>query len=288
MDATTTLDLDAYLRRIGHAGDRTPTLSTLNEIVRGHAMHIPFENLNPLLGWGVQLDLPALETKLVAGGRGGYCFEHNTLFRAALERLGFETTGLAARVVWNAQPGAPLPPRTHMVVRVEVDGQDHVADVGFGGNTATAALRLVTDEPQATPHGRYRLTEVGGDLLTQVELDGRWRSMYRFDLVEQVPADYELMNHFTSTHPSSHFTSSLGVARAAIDGRWALSDRLVTFYGLDGTVNRRLLERATELRDVLEHVFSVRIPPGVDLEALFERTGPPRDPDPAPHALIME
>jgi len=33
----------------------------------------------------------------VSARRGGYCYEHNLLFRAVLDTLGFETTGLAAR-----------------------------------------------------------------------------------------------------------------------------------------------------------------------------------------------
>ncbi|MDB5461034.1 MAG: acetyltransferase [Caulobacteraceae bacterium] len=32
----------------------------------------------------------ALQAKLVTGGRGGYCHEHNGVFKAALEALGFQ------------------------------------------------------------------------------------------------------------------------------------------------------------------------------------------------------
>lgn len=77
--------LDAYLARIGYSGPRSPSREALRALHESHVGSIPFENLDLLLGKGVALDLAALQAKLVAGRRGGYCFEHNTLFRAALE-----------------------------------------------------------------------------------------------------------------------------------------------------------------------------------------------------------
>jgi N-hydroxyarylamine O-acetyltransferase len=278
MDAFSRFGLDAYFARIGYDGERAPTMATLSAIVSAHTTYIPFENLDPLFARDVRLDLPSLEAKLVAGGRGGYCFEHNHLLRAALEALGFRTTGLAARVVWNAAPGSPVPPRTHMLVRVEVDGEPYLGDVGFGGNTPTAPLRLAVGDPQTTPHGRYRLVHLAdhdGDLVEQVELDGEWRSLYRFDLVAQHPADYEVMNHYTATHPASRFRTSLVGARATADGRWALFNRQLTFYGLDGTVKRRVLHDASELRDVLEHDLLVSVPAHADLAAALDRLPAP-------------
>ena len=76
---TSGIDLNAYFRRIRYSGYREPTLNVLREIVLAHFQTIPFENLNPLLRIPVSLELPALESKLVTEGRGGYCFEQNTL-----------------------------------------------------------------------------------------------------------------------------------------------------------------------------------------------------------------
>jgi arylamine N-acetyltransferase len=92
------LDLGAYFRRIGYEGPAAPDLATLRAIQRRQVGAIPFENLDPLTGRPVRLDLPSLEAKLVQGRRGGYCFELNSLLKAALEALGFAVIGLAARV----------------------------------------------------------------------------------------------------------------------------------------------------------------------------------------------
>ena len=124
-----TLDLDAYLQRIGYAGSRAPSRATLDALHLAHATHIPFENLDILLGRPIRLDLASLQAKLVAGRRGGYCFEQNRLFAAALEALGYAVTPLAARVRFGA---TSILPRTHMTLQVEVDGSRVLADVGFG------------------------------------------------------------------------------------------------------------------------------------------------------------
>lgn len=50
-------ELDAYFARIGNAGERTPTLATLRAVHARHAEAIAFENLSPLLGLPVPLDL---------------------------------------------------------------------------------------------------------------------------------------------------------------------------------------------------------------------------------------
>ena len=108
----TPFDLDAYLTRIEDTGPRRPTLDTLRVIHRRHPEAIPFENLNPFLGWPVRLDAQSLQEKMVHSGRGGYCFEHNLLLSHALRAMGFTVVGLAARVLYNMPEGAVTPEDT--------------------------------------------------------------------------------------------------------------------------------------------------------------------------------
>src|ERR1700735_219795 len=68
------VDLDAYLTRIGHRSPVAATEACLAALHEAHLAAIPFENLDVVLGREIRLDLPGLEAKLVAGGRGGYCF----------------------------------------------------------------------------------------------------------------------------------------------------------------------------------------------------------------------
>ena len=134
-----TLNLPAYFSRIGYTGPREATLDVLRQIQFCHATTIPFENLSVLLGQGIALDLAAIEHKLITLQRGGYCFEQNTLLMHVLLQLGFAVTPLSGRVRWM-QPREFTPPRTHLFLRVTIDGAPWLADVGVGGPTPTVSL----------------------------------------------------------------------------------------------------------------------------------------------------
>jgi N-hydroxyarylamine O-acetyltransferase len=266
-----TVDVDAYLRRIGYTGSREPTLATLRAIHARHPQAIAFENLDPFLRRPVELDLASLERKLVHGGRGGWCFEHNLLLSAVLRSLGFSVTGLAARVVWNA-PEDTVRPRGHMLLRVEIDGTPYVADVGFGGLTLTAPLRLVPDVEQPTTHEPFRFRcAAEAEFVMEALVRAEWRPLYRFDLQPQLRPDYEVANWYLSTHPQSHFLSALIVARAAPERRLALADRRLSIHPLAGESEQRELAGVAELRGVLEALFDIRVPAGAEVDARLAR-----------------
>ena len=158
------IDLDRYLHRIAYAGLRTPTLAVLEGICAAHPAAIAFENIDPLLGWPPSLALDNLQTKLVAQRRGGYCYEQNTLLRAALLMLGMQVTALAARVLWMQPLDAPRRARSHMLLKVELaaDGV-FIADAGFGGHLIGTPLRLQPGIAQPTPAGRMRIVQDGDE-----------------------------------------------------------------------------------------------------------------------------
>jgi N-hydroxyarylamine O-acetyltransferase len=263
------IDPGAYFRRIGYEGERAPTLDVLRELHLRHAQTIPFENLNPLLRWPVRLDPASVEAKLVRGGRGGYCFEQNLLFRHALEAVGFRVAGLAARVLWYAPQS--VTPRTHMLLRVEVEGESYLADVGFGSQTLTGPLRLLPEVAQETPHGRFRLRRLReSEFAMEAEILGEWRPLYRFDLGEHEAVDYEVANWYVSTCPASQFTQGLIAARPAPGRRCVLRNNDFGVHTAEGT-ERRLLTGAAELREVLTDVFGIVLPDAPELEAVLER-----------------
>jgi N-hydroxyarylamine O-acetyltransferase len=264
------MDLDAYFRRIGYAGDRSPTLATLGAIQLHHVEAIAFENLDPLLGQPVRLDPQSLETKLVRARRGGWCFEHNLLLSHVLRALGFSVAGLAARVLWNV-PEATATPRTHMLLRVQVQGEPVLVDVGFGLLTPTAPLRLVTGAAQRTPHEPFRLVAHADGYLMQVQLRGAWKPLYAFDLQEQQQVDYELVNWYLSNHPGSRFVNGLMAARAVPGRRYTLRDNEFAVHDVDGESERRVLADATALRATLEDVFGLALAGMPGLDAALER-----------------
>lgn len=260
------MNLDAYLRRIGYDGPLQPNVEVLDALAFRHATSIAFENLDPFAGQAVELAPDAIERKLVDAGRGGYCFEHNLLLAQALAAVGFDVSGLAARVLWT-QPDDAITARSHMLLRVDMEQGTRLVDVGFGGSTLTTSLALRDGDEQATPHEPFRLLQRDGDWRMQVRLPDRWATLYRFDLQRQYPVDYEASNYFLSTHPASHFVTGLRVARPVAGGRHALRDRELSFHRLGGESERRTLQDVDELRDVLEGTFGIRVPQSPRLEA---------------------
>lgn len=273
---TDAIDLDAYFQRIGYIGDRTPTLKTLQSIQQYHAQAIAFENLNSFLKQPVPLDLKSLQQKLIHEGRGGYCFEQNLLFRSSLSALGFQVTNLAARVLLNL-PEETITPRTHMLLRVDIDGEKYIADVGFGGLTLTAPLSLTPDIEQITPHEPFRLIATDHIYIMQAYIGQEWKSIYRFDLQEQQLPDYEVSNWYVSTHPNSLFVTTLIAARPDIDCRYGLRNNQLTTHYLDGRTERRVMSTVAELRTALEDVFRLKLPAIANLDSALQRLVEPID-----------
>ena len=251
-------DLAAYLERIDQRVPLRPDYATLATLHLAHASHIPFENLDVLAGRTIRLDLASLQAKLVAGGRGGYCFEHNLLFAAMLRRLGFPVRQLAARVRYRT---TRLLPRTHMLLLVEADGGDWLADVGFGGEGLLLPVPFGSEAEVRHFAWTYRLRAADGEWLLQSGRAGGWQDLYSFTLEEQQQVDYEMANHYVSTHPDSRFLHTLTVQLPTPEGRHILIDR---DYIVDrgATATQRTLADEGEVRELLETVFKL---PGVAL-----------------------
>jgi N-hydroxyarylamine O-acetyltransferase len=264
-------DLDAYFRRIGYTGARAPTLETLRAVHFRHTEALPFENLDPFLRRPVRLDAESLQRKMVRGGRGGYCYEQNLLLMHALNALGFNAKGLAARVLWNAAVANSTPPRTHMLLLMDVDGKPHIADAGFGVMTLTGPLRLEADIEQATPHEPYRLKRAAEEYLLEARMRGEWKPLYRFGLQEQPLPDIEIYSWYVSNHPASRFVTGLMVARAAEDCRYTLLNNEFAAHRLHGTSERRVLASAAELREALTGPLRVKLPEGPEVDAALAR-----------------
>ncbi|GAB4352775.1 MAG: arylamine N-acetyltransferase [Immundisolibacter sp.] len=256
------IDLDRYFARIGYGGATEPTPHTLTRLHLAHAQHIPFENLDVLLGRGIRLDLEALFAKLVIGGRGGYCFEQNHLFAAVLEQLGFTVQRLAARVIWRTQR---VLPRTHMLLRVLTGGRSWLVDVGFGGMGPLQPLRFEPNARQSQFSWQYRLIERDGLWRLQTGAD-TWAGLYEFTLQEQLPADYEMANYYVSTHPDSRFVQGLVAHRLAPERRLLLIGNALTED--DGRASSTRYLTDDEIRRLLVDEFGL---PAADVGAVLAR-----------------
>jgi N-hydroxyarylamine O-acetyltransferase len=252
------IDLESYLRRTGAAAPLAPSLSALRLLQQAHVAAIPFENLDLLLGREIRLDVDSLQAKLVAGRRGGYCFEQNTLFQAVLQRIGFDVTPLAARVRVGA---TGVRPRTHMLLRVDLPEGPFAADVGFGADGPLHPLPLEAGREVWVGATGHRLRLEGSVWVLEGDFGEGWTDLYAFTLEAQHPVDFEMANHFTSTHPRSPFLNSLTAQRSLPERRLILRNRELQ-------VREGRLTEATTIRDpehlleVLDRHFGLAFPAG--------------------------
>lgn len=227
------------------------------------------------LGRPIRIDGDSAFDKLVTQRRGGYCFEQNRLFSDMLAALGMPNRPLLARVRLGLEPGI-VPPRTHVLLLVDLGGTPWIADAGFGAGYVPP-LPLVDGFTARSEDGAtHRLRHVGGrgDLSGEwlleragpvgAIIDGRaaphedWQPQYAFDLAPVAADDLEQANHWTSTRAGTRFLMLNIVSIALPGGFAAMSDlRLSTYRG--GTPEVRDIAGADDYRAVLADLFGLTV-----------------------------
>jgi N-hydroxyarylamine O-acetyltransferase len=222
-----------YLERVGYAGRRAPTLTTLRKLQLAHLIHVPFENLDVFHRRGVRVDVNWSYQKIVDRRRGGWCFELNGCFGALLDQLGFRVARLACRTFEPATGGLG-PDFDHLALLVRVGGDRFLVDVGWG-DCPLAPIPAEAGEYSARPR-RVRI-ETTADTLRLVErveeVDGEavWTPQYEASLHPRALADFDARSRHLQTEPGLSWTEKPLVTRATSGkgGRLTLHrDRLRT------------------------------------------------------------
>ena len=251
------IDLDAYFNRIQWGGGTAPSHATLAGLVHAHMAHIPFENLDVLLGRPVRLDLPSLQNKLVQARRGGYCFEHATLLGAVLEQLGFATERKLARVVLERPLEAAA--RTHMFLSVSLADGRYVVDPGFGALAPQTPLALLDVAPtldSGATHWMQRDRHYWKMCARpRAEVIVGWVST----LEDEGPADFEMGNHHVASYPTSPFVNRIMLRALTPTGRVTVMNRDVTIWR-GGEPESQVLADRQALRALLAQYFGFDLP----------------------------
>ncbi|WP_406509980.1 arylamine N-acetyltransferase [Streptomyces sp. NBC_00212] len=275
------LDLDAYLAHLGHDGDRTPSLATLRALHRAHVLSVRWENLEAVLRKSRPLDVPSVQARMIGNPRGGTCFEHVTLYAAALERLGFEFFVVQGRVELGS---GKIRPETHAMAIVELEGKRWLSDVGFG----TSPLELIeltdaTDVSDGVWEYRLRRQEVSpgeqgwalyqpaGEREGVEKASDGWMVRHTFTLHRQYPVDLQVANHFGASSPHSAFSDRVFLQRLFPDRVHTLDNRRLTTVrpGVPGPAESRELE-PNEVPKVLTDVFGIELS-AQDIELLLPK-----------------
>jgi N-hydroxyarylamine O-acetyltransferase len=251
------LDLDAYFARIGFGDDVHVDLVTLASLLRAHMRRIPFENLDVLLGRGVDLELGALQKKLVAACRGGYCFEHATLFAAALDALGFAPVRHSARVVLVVPRTESA--RSHMFLTVRLPQGTFVVDPGFGSLASEVPVPLVDAGASPPRDASHWFVRDGAHWVLRARRDDAIVDCWVSTLEADNGIDFIVANHYVATHPASGFRQRLMLRALTANGSVSVMNRDVTFREDGATRSEQLADRAA-LRVLLREHFGFDLP----------------------------
>jgi N-hydroxyarylamine O-acetyltransferase len=262
--------LEHYLQRLGIGGDGPsgglgPDLESLRRLHLAHRETFLFENLTIQTGGRISVALEDLERKFLDERRGGYCFEHNTLFAGALRAIGFAPATLLGRV----RRGPPERwARTHMVLRLVIDGAPWLADVGFGALGLLEPMRLRDGETAEHGGFEYTLRHAEDHPVWVLSMRGAQSAvdLYEFSEDPQTAGDVEVANHYTSTHPESIFRRTLTIQRSGRRERIVLRNDVLTRMANGRSVDE-LIDRV-QLPTVARDLFGIDLPPG---PFVFER-----------------
>lgn len=226
---------EAYYARIGATATLLPLVAAntsatpgalgvnfLRNLMLAHLSTIPFENVDTVLGRPISMHLQDIYNKLIYAKRGGYCFEQNSLLRAAMVDAGFthiRTLAARAAISDEAAPTGRLHVMNLVTLHTEGGLERWLVDIGTSAGVPMAPIRLDTAESQFTPAGEFRIRHY--DLCTQEEMmhyakpaggfdegwpeyafemhahSGTWRAIHRFDLQPQYPRDVFAINYVT-------------------------------------------------------------------------------------------
>ncbi|MEU9335492.1 arylamine N-acetyltransferase [Streptomyces sp. NPDC048290] len=252
------LDLGAYLARCGYDGPVTPSTEALRLLHRAHMSTFTFENVDIALGRPVSLALPDVARKMVGAGRGGYCYETNLLFAAALDRFGFAVTRMLSRIR-EGSDRRRFRSHTSLLVRA-ADQRDTVwlADPGYGYAGLIEPLALRPGARQEIAGWHWRLGRDDGHWVLQMASGEGWFDLYAFRPEPQYAVDFQAAHYISSTRPGSPFVGRLVAQRGGESARYRLRDMVLTTDRPGGhTETVRLTPAGTV--DALRTVFGLRL-----------------------------
>jgi N-hydroxyarylamine O-acetyltransferase len=219
---TRRVNVDAYLARIAIAQPVSASAETLRRIHVAHLSAFPFHNLAIQRRGVVRVDVDSVVQKFLGNDGGGYCFEQNTLLAAALRELGFDVTTLLGRVGSHSL--------NHMLLRVEVEGQAWLADVGFGGEGPLEPIPL-QDGVRVTHDGiDFSLRRDAYQWTLTIHYGDTTEDLYSFSDLPYTAGDVEMANFYTSAWPHSIFRHTLTIQRVTPEERVILRPKLITRY----------------------------------------------------------
>ncbi len=257
-DKLTWFDVEAYLGRIGIDKAERPALPFFRRLHRQHLYHVPFENLDIHWGREILLDLPKLYQKVVIGGRGGFCYELNSLFCTLLNKLGFPAYIISAQILRD--DSTLTPEFEHMAVLVEINREVWLADVGFGKGFLSP-IKISKGEAQVDFNKFFRIirSEEHGWCLQESDDGQHFASRYFFTLKKRTLIEFIGRCQYQQQDPLSHFKKQKLITIPTPEGRITLTDRQLIVLKRGERMENHVLDEG-DFNNKLREYFGVSRP----------------------------
>lgn len=246
--------LDAYLAHVGIEPPPRLDFESLTQLHRAHLMNFTWEALDAFMGWPSSITPAAAFAKMVGKRRGGWCYEMNGLFGAALATLGFRVSRLCGGV--DREKLGEIAIGNHLTLRVDLD-RPYLAEVGV-------ADAIIEPVPLAIGPISQR-----GFEFSIAPADNGWLRFnnHAFGVAKSFDfkPDHSDEAAMVATHgwlmqdTGSPFTNALAVFRHTKDGYVALqNDRLRRVTS--NSLSEQHITSADHLAETFETVFDLDIP----------------------------
>ncbi len=204
--------IDEYLTFLECSDCREVSCENLFALQTAHLRKIPYSNLTILTAGEPDLSADAIFDRLISRKQGGYCFELNGLLGQLLRDLGYEVTEYFGR--WHFGLPDEIAPQRHRILIVTCGGEKFIVDAGIASPAPVVPLKYIFDEVQYSSWRSYRLRRdtVYGSVVETLVGDA-WKAFYSFGDTPAFARDFEYVNYFCSTHPSSVFRKKFFAAR---------------------------------------------------------------------------
>jgi N-hydroxyarylamine O-acetyltransferase len=250
------MDTEKYLRRIGIENFDIPiTAENLKFLQKQHLLNVPFENLDIHWKRPILLDNNSFYNKIVGEKRGGFCYELNGLFCELLNKIGFSSKLISARVATdNGDFSAEY---DHLAILTKIDDNDFLVDVGFGDFT-DEPLKFVLDIEQQDKSGAFLIRKYTDEYFEVAKKDGdEWKGEYIFKDLARDLAEFTEMCNFHQTSSESHFTQGKICSLMLENGRKTLTDKKF-IETEDGEKIETEINSEEEFNAHLAHEFGIK------------------------------
>jgi N-hydroxyarylamine O-acetyltransferase len=258
--------IDELLRHIGIDHRPDADAEGLARVHRAFVSTLAYDGLTAQLGEHRPIDPMGLVERSLTTGRGGYCFEINTVLLTLLREIGFEVERREAVVDEREAFGAGAPTNHLALVARTPDGARWLCDAGWGEGPL---------EPLELVEGRVERGPLWWSLEREPDGSGWWVTQHEWGGTpgfhmgdEAVPLSTFAPHHQRlANDPDSNFVRTLVVQQPGVDRVTTLRARTLNVKGPCETPDDVVLESEAELAATLERVF------GIDAAALgAERT----------------